>query len=87
MERELAELLDEDNIEVTAVPDSNPEIEELKQRLQDLCMEGKYCKIYYYISENNGIYDIGLVSSGKDVAALPAVPSNKKKVLKEPECL
>lgn len=84
MERELAELLDEDNV---AVPDSNPAIEKLEQRLQDLYIEGKYCKIYHYISQNNGIYDIGLVSSGKDVAALPYVPSNKKKILKEPECL
>ncbi|XP_071564595.1 uncharacterized protein [Temnothorax nylanderi] len=41
LERELAELLDEDDVEVsTAVPDANPEIEKLKQRLQDLRMEG-----------------------------------------------
>lgn len=70
LERELAELLEEDNeIEVsTAVSDSNSEIEKLKQRLQDLRMEG-------------------LVSPGKDVAALPSVPSNKEKTLKELECL
>ncbi|XP_071556853.1 charged multivesicular body protein 7 [Temnothorax nylanderi] len=69
LERELAELLDEDDVEVsTAVPDANPEIEKLKQRLQDLRMEG-------------------LVSPGKDVAALPSVPSNKEKALKESECL
>jgi len=49
LERELAELLDEDNVDVfAAVPDSNPEIEKLKQRLQDLCMEGKY-GIYYIL--------------------------------------
>ncbi|XP_024873759.1 charged multivesicular body protein 7 [Temnothorax curvispinosus] len=69
LERELAELLDEDDVEVsTAVPDANPEIEKLKQRLQDLRMEG-------------------LVSPGKDVAALPSVPSNKENALKESECL
>jgi len=42
LERELAEL-EEDNEDVfTAVPCSNPEIEKLEQRLQDLRMEGKY---------------------------------------------
>lgn len=51
LEEELAELMEEDNVEVfTAVPDSNPEIEKLKQRLQDLRMEGKYYRIYYYNS-------------------------------------
>ncbi|XP_077266947.1 charged multivesicular body protein 7 [Temnothorax americanus] len=69
LERELAELLDEDDVEVsTAVPDANPEIEKLKQRLQDLRMEG-------------------LVSPGKDVAALPSVPSDKEKAPKESECM
>jgi len=47
LERELAEL-GEDNEDVfTAVPCSNPEIEKLEQRLQDLRMEGKYYNIYY----------------------------------------
>ncbi|XP_012526218.1 charged multivesicular body protein 7 [Monomorium pharaonis] len=42
LEKELAELLAEDDEEVSTeeVPDSNPEIEKLKQRLQDLHMEG-----------------------------------------------
>ncbi|KAL0116516.1 hypothetical protein PUN28_009882 [Cardiocondyla obscurior] len=40
LEKELAELLEEDNEDVfTAVPDSNSEIEKLKQRLQDLNMQ------------------------------------------------
>jgi len=47
LERELAEL-DEDNEDVfTAVPCSNPEIKKLEQRLQDLRMESKYYNIYY----------------------------------------
>ncbi|KYM99091.1 Charged multivesicular body protein 7 [Cyphomyrmex costatus] len=40
LERELAELLDEDNADdFTVIPDSNPDLEKLKQRLQDLRME------------------------------------------------
>lgn len=91
LERELAELLEEDNVDVfSAVPDSNPEIEKLEQRLQDLRMEGKYCKIYCYISYKvtecyilYKICDTGLVSTDKGAA----VPSNKAKTLKKPECL
>lgn len=57
LEKELTELLDEDNDVSTAVSNSNSEIEKLKQRLQDLRVDG--------------------------ITALPSVPSNKEKALKE----
>ncbi|XP_018364600.1 PREDICTED: charged multivesicular body protein 7 isoform X1 [Trachymyrmex cornetzi] len=62
LERELAELLDEDNVNVfAAVPDLNPEIEKLKQRLQDLCMEG-------FVSPNKDVTALPSVPSNKEKA-------------------
>ena len=50
LEKELAELLSDHNVEDTiTVSDSNPEVNELEQRLKGLRTEGKYYETYYYI--------------------------------------
>lgn len=60
LEKELAELLNKDNVDVSNVDvsESNPEIKKLEQRLKDLRMEGKHCEIYYHISYKWDIYNI-----------------------------
>lgn len=46
LEKELAELLNESDADIsTTISESNPEIEKLEQRLNDLRVEGKYYKI------------------------------------------
>lgn len=86
LEKELAELLNENNTNNSATfAESNLEIEKLEQRLNDLRMDGKYHGIYSILYEIIWcMYNI-LVSLDENTIVPPSVSSHKKKKLQEPE--
>lgn len=52
LEKELAELINEDYTDVSATTaESNSEVEKLEQRLNSLRMDGKYYGIYYILQK------------------------------------
>lgn len=70
LEKELAELLNKDNVDNSnTIFESNPEIKKLEQRLKDLHMEG-----------------IVQSDKNTSVLLLPTVPSHKEKILKASQC-